>query len=114
MALIYEPNIYNPLTEFLLQRAVRNFQVVGSQLFWMLRSWLHWRVSHFRFTVIMEQFVFLIGTGRQKLLSQLKMTEKLKKIATEMQDPKYKNMGVKKKGDKLKQFLKNDQTREVS
>ena len=41
MALAYEAEIYNPLTEFLLERSVKNFSVLGTIFYWMLRSWLH-------------------------------------------------------------------------
>ena len=37
MAILYEPQIYNPLTEFLLQRSTKDFNFIGSQFYWMIR-----------------------------------------------------------------------------
>lgn len=78
MALAYEAEIYNPLTEFLLERSVKNFSVLGTIFYWMVRSWLHWKPTHIRYSVILEQFVMLIGSGRDKLLAQIGVTEKMK------------------------------------
>jgi hypothetical protein len=83
MALAYEPECYNPLTEFLLERSVRNFAVVGARFYWMIRAWLHWKVTHIRYSTILEQFLMLIGSGRQKLLAQLTINEKMKDLTLE-------------------------------
>ena len=54
MAMAYEPEPYNPLTEFLLERSVKNFSVVGTKFYWMIRAWLHWKVTHIRYTTVLE------------------------------------------------------------
>ena len=54
--LVYERYHKSPLSELLLERALRNPNVVGHEFFWLLSSQLHVKVTFERFALIIEQF----------------------------------------------------------
>ncbi|XP_060599403.1 phosphatidylinositol 4,5-bisphosphate 3-kinase catalytic subunit beta isoform-like, partial [Ruditapes philippinarum] len=55
-ALKYENYLYCPLSEFLLERALRN-QHIGQQLFWLLKSELHNPIVTVRFGLLLETYL---------------------------------------------------------
>ena len=71
---------------------------IFSQIF---RSWMHWKIMHIRFSVLLEQLVYVIGSGRQKLIGQIMVTEKMKQAVKECQNAK-KATGGKPEHKKLK------------
>lgn len=86
IGLCYESEIYNPLTEFIIERSVKNMQFIGFKVFFILRSWLRWKLFRVKFLIILEQIVMLSGSARYKLHDQLKTTEYLKNTAIKMMD----------------------------
>lgn len=85
MALFNEPEVYNPLTEFLLTRAIRNYGNLGGQFYWMLRSWYYIKPYSSRIHTILEQYIMVVGSTREKILSQLKFNNRLKKLTKVVQ-----------------------------
>lgn len=75
------------LSEFLLERALRNPFVVGHELFWTLRSQLHFKPAGERFGVILEQFVLLCGGYREELLAEVRMIAWLKALGEGVKKP---------------------------
>lgn len=67
MALCYEPEPYNPLTEFVIRRSLSNMQFIGFQVYWILKSCMVWKLYHQKFRLIIEQIVMTCGTARAKL-----------------------------------------------
>lgn len=100
LGVCYEPELYNPLTEFVIERSVKNMQYIGMQTYWILRSWLHWKPYHVKFMLICEQIVFLAGSARRILLEQQKVCEMMKEAAIKALSSKD-----NKRSDGLKEFF---------
>ena len=83
MGVVYEPQYYNPLTEFLLERSVRNFNVVGQRLFWLLKGWMHWKVTYPKFFTIIHQMLMVGGSIREKIMVEMEVCQFFYKIADE-------------------------------
>ncbi len=66
-ALKYEPHHQSALSEFLLERALKNPRVVGQSLFWLLKSNLSNVNSHERFYLLMERFLMTCGKFKNDL-----------------------------------------------
>jgi len=109
MALANEAEIHNPLTEFLLTRAVRNYGVVGSQFYWMLRSWYHLRPFNVRISCILEQYMMVCGSVREKFMSQINFNDFLRNLFESLTDPKKAKDGKKEKfiNKSLEKFFKD-------
>lgn len=63
--LMFECHHCSPLSEFLLERALDSPFMVGTALFWNLRSQLHLKPSYERFSLILENLLFLSGPFRE-------------------------------------------------
>lgn len=98
VAICYEPNPYCPLVEFIIERSVKNMQTIGFQVFWTLKSWMHWKFHASKFQIICEQIAMLSGSGRQKLYDQHRVNEFVKKLAI---------LATKEKGGKKMEVIKN-------
>ena len=81
ISLCYESELYNPLTEFIIERSIKNMTVIGFQVYWILRSWMQWKPFRVKFKVICEQILFMSGSARKKLHDQHKVNEFLKEAA---------------------------------
>lgn len=60
----------SPLSEFLLERSIRNTGVVGHALFWTLKSSLHSKLSYERLYLILERFLMCCGSFKNNLFIQ--------------------------------------------
>jgi len=89
-ALQSESHHLSHLSEFLLERALRNPFVVGHELFWALRSQLHFKPAGERFGVLLEQFVLLCGGYREELLVEVRMIAWLKALGEGVKKPEGK------------------------
>ena len=81
VAICYEPNPYCPLIEFIIERSVKNMQVIGFQVFWFLKSWMHLKLFRVKLATICEQILMLCGSARQKIYDQYRINQYLKEIA---------------------------------
>jgi phosphatidylinositol-4,5-bisphosphate 3-kinase len=63
---MYEPMIFNPLAEHLIYRSLKNFNLIGHEVYWLLRSFLYMRLPYVRFAAMMEVLSMLSGSWRQK------------------------------------------------
>lgn len=75
------------LSEFLLERALRNPFVVGHELFWTLRSQLHFKPAGERFGLLLEQFLMLCGGYRGELMAEVRMIAWLKALGESVKKP---------------------------
>jgi len=82
----YENDHINPLTKFLLERALRNRLEIGHLLFWLLKSELHNQYIQTRYCLLLE--AYLVGSGRHllQLAHQVKLSNALKVIAINVHD----------------------------
>lgn len=109
VAVCYEPNPYCPLVEFILERSVKNMQVIGFQTFWFLRSWMHLKMFRVKLSVICQQLLMICGSARQKIYDQHRTNQYLKEIATTIaplkgsakMEPLKVHFNTKKKPDHL-------------
>jgi len=83
-ALIYEDQHWSPLGEFLLERALSNPQMIGHELFWLLRSQLHIKQSFERFGLLLEQFLMLCGSFAKELEDEMLANLLITEIAEEV------------------------------
>ena len=86
-ALQSETHHLSYLSEFLLERALRSPLIVGHELFWTLRSQLHFKPAAERFGVILEAFLMLCGGYREELLAEVRMIEWLKALGEGVKRP---------------------------
>lgn len=80
-ALLYEEHHLSPLSEMLIERALKNPYVVGHSLYWTLKSNLYLKVSYERYFVILEQFLMLCGRFLETFIIQTKVNECLRKAS---------------------------------
>eukprot|EP00347_Sterkiella_histriomuscorum_P020724 403336721 len=69
------------LSEFLLERAIRNTGVIGHTFFWTLKASLHDSKSFERFYLIMERFLMCCGRFKFTLYNQNLMNKALKEVS---------------------------------
>lgn len=77
-ALIYEEQHFSPLSDMLIERALKNPYVVGQSFFWALKSNLYLKTSYERFYLLLESFLMLCGKFRNELLIQIQVNKGLK------------------------------------
>ncbi|XP_046333765.2 phosphatidylinositol 4,5-bisphosphate 3-kinase catalytic subunit alpha isoform-like [Haliotis rufescens] len=78
-ALKYEPYLDNPLTTFLLKRALLS-QRIGNFFFWHLKSEMHHTSSRLRFGLVLEAYCRGCGSFLKKLSQQVEALEKLTRL----------------------------------
>ncbi|KAK6177652.1 hypothetical protein SNE40_015711 [Patella caerulea] len=78
-ALKYEPYLENPLTSFLLKRALLN-QRIGNFFFWHLKSEMHQTSIRLRFGLILEAYSRGCGSHLKVLIKQVESLDKLTKL----------------------------------
>lgn len=76
--------------------------------FFNFRSWLCWKVIHNRFNTLLEQFLFMIGSGREKIINQVKVTEKLKEVTAVCQENKKNKVAHHRNIEMLQKYLTGD------
>lgn len=84
LGLCFESDIYSPLTEFIIERSLKNMPFIGVPVYWILRSWMSWRLYKVRFTVIVEQILQLAGNSRSVLFSMNRVSEYFKSTVKQM------------------------------
>jgi hypothetical protein len=52
--LMFETHHFSPLSEMLLERALANQNVVAQEMFWLMRSQFHIKISQERFRLVLE------------------------------------------------------------
>lgn len=82
MALKYELYHISPLSEFLLERALKNTGVVGQSLYWSLKASLHSRASHERLYLVLERFLMCCGRFKYQLYKQNEVNRSLMKVCS--------------------------------
>jgi len=83
-ALLYENQHWSPLGEFLLERSLANPQMIGHELFWLLRSQLHVKQSFERFGLLLEQFLMLCGSFAKELEDEMMANLLITEVAEEV------------------------------
>ncbi|XP_067658198.1 phosphatidylinositol 4,5-bisphosphate 3-kinase catalytic subunit alpha isoform-like [Haliotis asinina] len=78
-ALKYEPYMDNPMTKFLLKRALLS-QRIGNFFFWHLKSEMHQTSSRLRFGLMLEAYCRGCGSFLKTLSRQVEALEKLTKL----------------------------------
>ena len=76
----YEPFHASPLSEFLLERAIKNTGVVGHALFWSLTASLHSKSSFERLYLILERFLMCCGRFKFQLYIQTQVNRTLQSV----------------------------------
>lgn len=76
--------------------------LIGFQVYWILRSWMHWKVFRVKFKVITEQILMMAGSARKKLHDQERVNQFMKDVVQRMiKEPKQ------KRSDFLKENMNN-------
>jgi phosphatidylinositol-4,5-bisphosphate 3-kinase len=76
-ALKYELYDDSPLARFLIRRGLREPKFLGHQLFWQLMSEAHLSHIRQRFSALLINFVYGIGSHREELLQGYRFTQQL-------------------------------------
>jgi phosphatidylinositol-4,5-bisphosphate 3-kinase len=76
-ALKYELYDDSPLARFLIRRGLRESKFLGHQLFWQLMSEAHLSHIRQRFSALLVNFMYGIGSFREELLKGYKFTQQL-------------------------------------
>lgn len=76
-AIMFESRHLNPLSEMLLERALKNPLQIGQELFWQLKSQFHVKISFERNYLLLEQFMMLCGKFRDEIFEQVEYNQRL-------------------------------------
>ena len=94
-ALLYEPYFINPLSDFLIMKAVQNPTLIGSVLYWNAQVLMNNRICRDRLMIIVCTVLMIGGNNflkkielffNVKIISKNKMNRSLKKIALEAKE----------------------------
>ena len=104
-SLQFESTHFSPLAELLIQRSIQSPHTVGHELFWQIRTYLVKKPSYERYLLILEQFVMLVGSYREKLYSQFVMNNKIADISEDVKSQKLKPQQKRKNPVKVRKKL---------
>lgn len=85
-ALKYELYEDSPLAQFLIRRGLTEPRVIGHQLFWQLMSEAHLSNIRMRFSLMIVNFMYGIGSYREELIKGFKFTQKLVQLNKELSE----------------------------
>lgn len=74
--LFFECQHHTPLSELILERALRSPYTVGHDLYWNLRSQMHIKAVAERAGAILEQYIMLCGSYREVIYREVNATTK--------------------------------------
>lgn len=85
-ALTFENTHLSPLSQLILERALKNPHQIGHNLFWALRSQLHVKAVAERLGLILESFIMLCGSFREDLYKQVHFIEFYSDMSVRLSD----------------------------
>ncbi|OHT02674.1 hypothetical protein TRFO_30172 [Tritrichomonas foetus] len=88
-ALKYELYADSPLARFLIKRGLSEPKFLGHQLFWQLISEAHLSYIRERFSAILVNFVYGVGSYRDELIKGYKFTQQLVELNQKLCNLKY-------------------------
>lgn len=91
-ALKYELYEDSPLAQFLIRRGLTEPRVIGHQLFWQLMSEAHLSNIRTRFSLMIVNFMYGIGSYKEELIKGFKFTQELVKLNKDLSSYNYQNV----------------------
>lgn len=86
--LFFECQHHTPLSELILERALKSPYTVGHDLYWNLRSQMHIKAVVERAGAILEQYIMLCGSYREILYKEVMATSKFIEFGNAVVDSK--------------------------